>query len=132
MSKGNTDPEFTHVQTAACYADADHGLKPSNVFFLQPLLPLNPWRTSGWCRLPVGVLAKRLEQWSHAVLKGCSPGAVFRAAPAATAVGTSLHPDQLALMTQVFCGPDAYDWAQLLCGAQLQSKSCILFLFFSH
>lgn len=58
MSKGNRDPEFIHVQTAACFADADHGLKPSNVFFLQPLLPLNPWGTSGWCRLPAGVLQK--------------------------------------------------------------------------
>lgn len=37
MSKGNTDPEFTHVQTAACYADADHGLKPSNVVFFTTL-----------------------------------------------------------------------------------------------
>lgn len=47
MSKGNSDPEFTHVQTASCYADADYGLKPTKMFFLQPLLPPNLWRDSG-------------------------------------------------------------------------------------
>lgn len=43
MSKGNTDPESIHVQTAACYADADHGLKPSNVFFYSPCCPRILW-----------------------------------------------------------------------------------------
>lgn len=33
MSKGCVDAEFTHVRIASCYADADYGLKPTNIFY---------------------------------------------------------------------------------------------------
>lgn len=96
MSKGNRDPEFSHVQTASCYADADYGLKPTNMLFLQPLLPPDPWRNSGWCRLPPGALAEsELEQQYHATFKERSPGPVRRASPPDAGVCVPLLPDRL-------------------------------------
>lgn len=98
MSKGSGDAELTHVQRATCYADADYGLKPTNIFSLKSLVPPNPWRNFGWCRLPPGTLAQsKLE--SHSTFKELSPGPMHGASPPDASVHMLLLPHGLWLMT---------------------------------